>query len=507
MRSEDRRTFFRRIITQDLLDEDKKSNSSHNDGKTMDPDGISSKRKDYLICIDPITYSEYRLDLENMDIIVDDAKCPEEIVKKIKQHYGIISRMLNMPNFHWIYERSYEVNRYRKRVFPYRKFLCEEASDYPVYVYQSELSKAFSKKVELDVEVDLMEYKDAFQGHDQNYVIKLKENLVTSFNEVLKNLRRRVFKDYGVKLKPSADHQFVLKADGYRDYLRGNDSLLAYERVRIVLRKREILKLILTEIPKRTQKQIFPPVLKLSQNEKIDFTEIAETSPLFWYPYHSISANPETPLKTTQQRDIMHVGAGRLIKFIRKKQQMNFANSERVLNTDPATILEHLSVIKSGHCNFRFRFKIMGIENVGLIFNELTEPVATDNGRAKPGNLTLPTPKSMNLSMNGDGMPVKVPSIYNDAKMKEKVKTKLPFSSPFSTHLTYSPIFEEYCQEKKFPFVPYALYLKVKIYYGCQKLSKPKFTRKVPFNTTATFNEWIEFSDVRVFLYVLIKFE
>ena len=93
---------------------------------------------------------------------------------------------------------------------------------------------------------------------------------------------------------------------------------------------------------------------------------------------------------------------------------------------------------------------------------------------------------------------VKVPSVFARSTAKEKERKRLPFDSPFSTYMTYSPIFQEYCKEGKFPFVPFALYLKVKIYYGCQKLSKPKFTKKVPFNTTVTFDEWIEFSDVRV---------
>lgn len=87
-----------------------------------------------------------------------------------------------------------------------------------------------------------------------------------------------------------------------------------------------------------------------------------------------------------------------------------------------------------------------------------------------------------------------MPSVYSG----DSLKAAIPFNSPFSTYMTYSPIFEQYCDSKKFPFVPFALYLKIEIYYGCQKLSKPKFTRKVPFSTSVTFNQWIDFGDVRV---------
>ncbi len=268
--------------------------------------------------------------------------------------------------------------------------LHEEASDYPVYVYQSELSKAFSKNVELDVEVDMTEYMPKFPVDKQSsrVMIKLKESLVTSFNEVLKNLLRKLYKDFALKLKPAADRQFVLKADGYRDYLRGNDSLLAYERVRIVLRKREVLKLILTEIPKKNSASASLPILRIGINDRVDYSVLARLSPLFWFPSSKIGPGS---LEVKMQRNIVRVDSGRMIKFIKKKPTLNLAHPNKIFRTDPATINEHMPVLLSGECNFRFRFKIVGIERLHLIFNELEKPVATDNGKAKPSNITLPS--------------------------------------------------------------------------------------------------------------------
>lgn len=506
MSSEEKKTPLKSLLNDNFEDE---KLTHTGEGKAPDSDTGMSQRRDYMICIDPETFRQYRLDLLRNDIVVDDAKYPPEVKKKIDMHYEIISSMLKMPGFHWMFERSAEVNRYRRRRFPYHYPVSktfEEASEYPVYIYQSELSKAFSDKVELAVEVDLMEYKELFKETEGQVVIGLTQSLVTSFNEVLKNLLREVYKRYAKKLKPSPDHQFVLKADGYRDYLRGNDSLLAYERVRIVLRKREILKLILTEIPKKVSKVEFPPVLRLSANEKFDYKEVVSVSPLFWYPMQKIS---QLYLEGKLQRNVIRVDAGKMIKFAQKKRKLNMANWRKLFDLDPATIGEHMLMLKSGECNFRFRFKLVGLEHLHLIFNELTKPMATDNGRAKPSNITLPSQcgskegtvfANKSLGNKIDKSFIKIPSVLSQGWFKDKMHTRLPLSSPFSTYLTYCPIFEDYCKEKVFGFVPFALYLQIKIYYGCQKLSKSKFTRKVPFNTNATFNEWIELGDVRVSL-------
>lgn len=381
------------FASAEQVEDDKQSSLSQLERKCSEIESVNISKKEYVVCTDPETFKQYRIDLGHNDIIVDDCKYPEQLNEKIVRHYDIIRRMLQMPRFNWMYEQSAEVNRYRRRLLPYKYFLSnsrtllnEEASNYPVYIYQSELSKAFSDKVDIDVEVDLMEYEDKFPISCSCLVIKLKESLVTSFNEVVKNLRRRIYKDYRVKLKPSPDHQFVLKADGYRDYLRGNDSLLAYERVRVALRRNEILKLILTEIPKNTEKQKFPPILKLSPYEKIDFAEIAEVSPLFWYPYHRIGSALES-----KSRHVQRISSGNFVRYAKSKPRLNFASSRKVFKRSPGALAEHLLVLNSGECNFKFRFKVVGIENVGLIFNELTNPVATDNGKAKPSNITLPS--------------------------------------------------------------------------------------------------------------------
>lgn len=101
-------------------------------------------------------------------------------------------------------------------------------------------------------------------GGSERFDIRFKESLVTSTKEFIKNILRKVYEKYKVKIKPrSNNHNLILKADGYREYFEGNYQLLQYERVRACLRKNEPMKLILTEIPKNYRDRRFPPIFRI----------------------------------------------------------------------------------------------------------------------------------------------------------------------------------------------------------------------------------------------------
>ena len=46
-------------------------------------------------------------------------------------------------------------------------------------------------------------------------------------------------------------------------------------------------------------------------------------------------------------------------------------------------------VVESGECNWYFKFKICSIERIHKIFEEIQNPVATDNKETVPKNVTL----------------------------------------------------------------------------------------------------------------------
>lgn len=84
--------------------------------------------------------------------------------------------------------------------------------------------------------------------------LSIKVGLVTAADEVLKNILRTIFKDYKVKLNPENDHSFILKMEGYREYLNGHYPMLSYDRVRMNLRAGLPLKVVLTESETQVEK-------------------------------------------------------------------------------------------------------------------------------------------------------------------------------------------------------------------------------------------------------------
>ena len=58
------------------------------------------------------------------------------------------------------------------------------------------------------------------------FEIRFKESLVTSTKEFIKNILRKVYEKYKLKIQPKHNHNLILKADGYREYFEGNYQLL-----------------------------------------------------------------------------------------------------------------------------------------------------------------------------------------------------------------------------------------------------------------------------------------
>lgn len=56
--------------------------------------------------------------------------------------------------------------------------------------------------------------------------------------------------------------------------------------------------------------------------------------------------------------------------------------------TTPAKSNEQI-VIESGECNIKFRFKLVGLDRLNVLFDEIREPIATDNKETVPRNVTL----------------------------------------------------------------------------------------------------------------------
>jgi hypothetical protein len=110
-------------------------------------------------------------------------------------------KLLIQENFSWNFHNS---DLYRRRIFS-KQFLQNEASPYPCYVFQSPLSKAFDRDFQIEAEIDLSEFNPKLLP------ILLTEKLVTSTNEFIKNIQKKVYYERnGTKIFAKANCNLIL---------------------------------------------------------------------------------------------------------------------------------------------------------------------------------------------------------------------------------------------------------------------------------------------------------
>ena len=143
--------------------------------------------------------SKDRLNRDFEEQIIDkhSQDLENEIKEKIKKHRNIIRRLTKLDDFIWLFNRG-EVDQYRRRKLP-QYLIAREISDYPSYVFQSELSKAFNSISHILLRVNLMEYSKILMNSTKNtsdHFVEIKESLVTSSKEVIKNVLHAVKKKF-----------------------------------------------------------------------------------------------------------------------------------------------------------------------------------------------------------------------------------------------------------------------------------------------------------------------
>lgn len=156
-----------------------------------------------MICVDPVSLLHYRLCMSTNNIIIEpniDKKIEEDIRDKNKKHKQIIKNLTKIDGFVWLSNKG-EADKYRRRKLP-QYLVSREVSDYPCYIFQSELSKAFNKISHITLRVNLMEYRPLIKikaktKDSNNLYVQIKEPLVTSSKETIKNILHEVKKQFG----------------------------------------------------------------------------------------------------------------------------------------------------------------------------------------------------------------------------------------------------------------------------------------------------------------------
>jgi len=115
---------------------------------------------------------------------------------------NIIKNLTKIEGFIWLANKG-EGDKYRRRKLP-QYLIARELSDYPCYIFQSELSKAFNQISHITLRVNLMEYGKKILSknkylRENEFFVEVKESLVTSSKETIKNVLHEVKKVFGGK--------------------------------------------------------------------------------------------------------------------------------------------------------------------------------------------------------------------------------------------------------------------------------------------------------------------
>ncbi|KAL4450532.1 hypothetical protein ABPG74_019430 [Tetrahymena malaccensis] len=187
-----------------------------------------------------------------------------------------IEKIIEINEGNWLINHE-RADQYRRRKLP-NYLLQRTDQNHPTYICQSPLSEVFVNVVTITIKVNLDLFKDQLEDKkelinkqnlpnqksnnvkEQQYSVTITVELVTAADEVLKKTLRQIYKVYGTKLQPSDNKTFILKIEGYREYLSGHYPMLSYDRVRTNLRSGQQLKIKLVEKQNALQNQkLFPP--------------------------------------------------------------------------------------------------------------------------------------------------------------------------------------------------------------------------------------------------------
>lgn len=153
-----------------------------------------------MICVDPVTLLHYRLCMSSNNLIIEPTipkDVETDIREKVKKHRIIIKNLTKLDGFVWLLNKG-EADQYRRRKLP-QYLIAREVSDYPSYIFQSELSKAFNSISHITLRVNLMEYQSSIKNKKKardlsELYVEIKESLVTSSKETIKNVLHEVKK-------------------------------------------------------------------------------------------------------------------------------------------------------------------------------------------------------------------------------------------------------------------------------------------------------------------------
>ena len=454
--------------------------------------------KQSVIILDPKSKSLYRYNLDT-HVVKFESSSTEESKRTIEVEIRNLEHLCGFDITGWNFS-SKETTSYRSRAI-WKYLIQPEASPYPSYTTCRELSSAFASVTEIKLIVDISRYLDSrksiveseasskaprasFQFNRSDRIISFKVSLVSTANEAIKYMVKQVYRDHRIKLQPlNANNQLTFKVRGRKEYFTGNYPMLAYKQVRASLRGMEYLTVNLTEVPK---------VLASDQGSFVSETEPLNTlyNFLMFYTLNSPGEESRPP---------------RLIKP--RVFQLMKENPLKIREDLTDKLLqgqESSDASFTGECEWPFRIRLCGVENLYNLFAEAFRGSATNNGTEKPGYVILPKVKEKSREVNhhrrkSSGSIERRSSIplVKSKPQKSTLSKGYDSSTSNSAYLNHGPsstTAQELANEFRLPFVPYLLSFDVMILYGDSVLGECyRRTEYCPFKYSSRLMDWVVF--------------
>lgn len=447
--------------------------------------------KNSILALDPSTRVLYRYNLLKHSVKIE--KEFSEISKKdIDTEIKTLEHLSGFDITGWNFV-SKEADKYRRRAL-WDYLIQPEASPYPAYTTCRELSSAFASVTEIKLIVDVSRYipeandleggelgkpRASFIFNRSNQLITFKVSLVSTANEAIKYMVKQVYRDYRIKLQPlNMSNELTFKVRGRKEYFTGNFPMLAYKQVRASLRGMEYLTVNLTEVPKKA---------------------FLIKSPLI---------SDEETLYTTYNFSMSYTASPEPIQLF-KPRVFNIMEQSPTKLRDEATDLllkgtSSNNIAFTGECEWPFRIRLCGVENLYNLFAEAFRGNATNNGTEKPGYVVLPKAKEKSREHNHNRRKssaslerrMSIPLVKSKAQKSTFSKNydSVTSNSAYINHGPNSTSAQELANEFRLPFVPYLLSFDIMLLYGDSVLRDCiKRTEYCPFNYASRLMEWVTF--------------
>lgn len=419
--------------------------------------------------------------------------------KQIELELKSLSNLKEFELTGW-YFNSPECKKYQNRaLWPH---LCKSyTTNYPAFTTSRELSSAFSNVTDLKIRVNISQYLDKntselsqssrkkMKVESSNSVVLntseqtliFKACLVSTVNEVIKNMVRLTYKEHRIKIFPKdPECALTFKVAGRRDYLNGNFPLLAYKHVRTVLRGLEYLDVNLLEVPKNN--------LNLYKNFLNPTDPIQNRKNFLVFNNHDESIKDhKTCLMKPRIFKLNSLDPGK----IRDETCQNLLKGKNA---------ENFSF--SGECDWPFRVRLCGVEALYKVFIEAFKGTATQNGTEEPEYLLRPKAKSTKEAHHGRRRTTSaiekrsnVMGMKHLKKRQKNMKCQGDFNyTPYLNHGPSCSVSQELANEYYLPAVPYLLSFDLMILYG-DSIVKDSLhrTEYTPFNYSSRLMEWVTF--------------